>query len=124
LISGTEETRELNTPFASSETIGQRNPDSQESRATRIFEVPHVDTVRFAGLLTRVFGFAKEYHWTGQNSRQENFGRGLFVNYQYVAKGVANLLVVTTNNVAFEKFMKVLWRMERRPLEAFQGVLA
>ena len=118
-------THNQTAPFSTAE-IGKRNTGyNNTSRAILILEVPNVYVPRHAGEVCKVLGFADEMIMTGYRLRQENFRRrGLFINYQYVARGVANLLVAISNDKTRETYLRVLDRLSKKPLKDIQGVFA
>ena len=90
-----------------------------------ILEIPAVWVPRHAGEVCRIFGFADEMIMTGHCLRQENFKRrGLFINYQYVSQGVANLIVAISNDETRESYLRILSRLSDKPLSDMQAVFA
>ena len=58
-----------------------------------------------------------QYNWKHQ---------GLFLNVQYLrtGQGIADFLAVVIGDECHERFLRILFRLSRRPLPVFQGVLA
>ena len=119
-------THNQHTPYSqTARDSGKRNTDFVKNRAILILALPNICVVRHASEVCKVFGFADEIIMTGYRLRQENFKRrGLFINYQYVSRGIANLIVAITNNETRESYLRILNRLSRKPLGNIQEVFA
>ena len=107
---------------------GKSNTEIEVSRGNiRIFALPSVGTRLLDEVSrNRFFGFwdtdgvlhpnrhCTQYNWKDQ---------GLFLNVQYLSMGIADVLAVIIKDESYERFLRILDRLSRRPLPVFQGVL-
>jgi hypothetical protein len=104
------------------------NTESAKARGNiRILALPSMDT----RLLHEVFRDCFFGCWDtdgvlhpNQHCTQFNWKRqGLYLNAQYTGPGIADILAVITKDESYERFLRILDRLSRRPLPVFQEVL-
>lgn len=109
-------------------TAGKSNTEIEVSRGNiQFLGLPSIDT----RLLNEVFKDRFFGVWDtdgilhpNKSCTQYNWRRqGLFLNVQYIRKGVADILAVITKDESYERFLRIISRLSRKPLSVFQGVL-
>jgi len=60
-----------------------------------------------------------------KTSTQYNWSRqGLFLNVQYTRRGIADFLAVVIGDESYERFLRILNGLSRRPQSVFERVTA
>ena len=80
-----------------------------------ILWIPQLNILAHMSNVTPVFGFPNEYVFTGQGLKQKDWTkRGLYINFEYLGDGWANLLVAITRRDTREQYLRVLDRLSKK----------